>query len=185
MLGVGDSLPEFSITGVKPKFNAHEEKGVSAFETITNKSFSGKWKVFYFYPKDFTFVCPTEIVEFAKLNKDFEDRDCVVLGGSTDNEFCKLAWRREHKDLSGLSQWSFADNGGAFAAALGILDKAAKVPLRATFIVDPHNVIQHVSVNSLAVGRNPKETLRILDALQTDDLCPCNRPVGGDVIKAA
>lgn len=185
MLGVGDSLPEFSITGVKPKFNAHEEKGVSAFETLTNKSFPGKWKVFYFYPKDFTFVCPTEIVEFAKLNKDFEDRDCIVLGGSTDNEFCKLAWRREHKDLNGLNQWGFADNGGTFAAALGILDKAANVPLRATFIVDPHNVIQHVSVNSLAVGRNPKETLRILDALQTDDLCPCNRPVGGDVIKAA
>ena len=185
MLGVGESLPEFSIVGVKPKFNAHEEKGVSAFETITNNSFPGKWKVFYFYPKDFTFVCPTEIVEFAKISKDFEDRDCVVLGGGADNEFCKLAWRREHKDLSGLNQWSFADNGGVFASALGILDRKAKVPLRATFIVDPHNVIQHVSVNSLSVGRNPKETLRILDALQTDDLCPCNRPVGGDVIKAA
>lgn len=185
MLGVGDTLPEFSIVGVKPKFNSHEEKGASAFETITNKSFSGKWKVFYFYPKDFTFVCPTEIVEFAKINKDFEDRDCVVLGGSTDNEFCKLAWRREHKDLNGLNQWAFADNGGAFASALGVLDRKANVPLRATFIVDPHNVIQHVSVNSLSVGRNPKETLRILDALQTDDLCPCNRPVGGDVIKAA
>lgn len=185
MLGVGESLPEFSIVGVKPKFNAHEEKGVSAFEPVTNKSFPGKWKVFYFYPKDFTFVCPTEIVEFAKINKDFEDRDCVVLGGSTDNEFCKLAWRREHKDLTGLNQWSFADNGGVFAAALGILDQKAKVPLRATFVVDPHNVIQHVSVNSLSVGRNPKETLRILDALQTDDLCPCNRPVGGEVIKAA
>ncbi len=185
MLGVGESLPEFSIVGVKPKFNTHEEKGVSAFEAITNKSFPGKWKVFYFYPKDFTFVCPTEIVEFAKINKDFEDRDCVVLGGSTDNEFCKLAWRREHKDLSGLNQWSFADNGGLFSAALGVLDPKAKVPLRATFIVDPDNVIQHVSVNSLSVGRNPKETLRILDALQTDDLCPCNRPVGGEVIKAA
>jgi alkyl hydroperoxide reductase subunit AhpC len=185
MLGVGESLPEFSIVGVKPKFNAHEEKGGSAFEPVTNKSFPGKWKVFYFYPKDFTFVCPTEIVEFAKINKDFEDRDCVVLGGSTDNEFCKLAWRREHKDLTGLNQWSFADNGGVFAAALGILDQKAKVPLRATFVVDPHNVIQHVSVNSLSVGRNPKETLRILDALQTDDLCPCNRPVGGEVIKAA
>jgi alkyl hydroperoxide reductase subunit AhpC len=99
MLGIGDLVPEFEIVGVKPKFMKHEENGQSAFETITQESFPDKWKVFYFYPKDFTFVCPTEIVEYAKLNKDFEDRDCVLLGGSTDNEFCKLAWRREHNDV--------------------------------------------------------------------------------------
>ena len=81
MLGIGDKLPNFSITGVKPKFNTHEENGESAFETITQDSFDGKWKVFFFYPKDFTFVCPTEIVEFAKLNDEFADRDCIVLGG--------------------------------------------------------------------------------------------------------
>lgn len=181
MLGIGDKMPEFEVVGVKPGFNAHEENGVSAFETITEDSFSGKWKVIYFYPKDFTFVCPTEIVEFAKLNQEFADRDCVVMGGSTDNEFCKLAWRRDHKDLSKLDQWSFADTNGSLVDGLGIRDLSG-VALRATFIVDPHNVIQHVSVNSLNVGRNPKETLRILDALQTDDLCPCNRPVGGDVL---
>lgn len=185
MIGVGDRFPEFSVTGVKPQFMSHEEKGASAFETITEKSFPGKWKLVYFYPKDFTFVCPTEIVEFAKLNKDFSDRDCVVMGGSTDNEFCKLAWRRDHKDLHMLNQWSFADNGGALASALGIFDRNANVPLRATFIVDPHGVVQHVSVNSLFVGRNPKEALRILDALQTEELCACNRPVGGDILSAA
>lgn len=181
MLGIGDKMPQFEVTGVKPGFNSHEEKGVSAFEKITQDSFKDKWKVFYFYPKDFTFVCPTEIVEFAKLNQDFADRDCIVLGGSTDNEFCKLAWRREHKDLNKLNQWSFADTNGSLTDGLGVREKSG-VALRATFIVDPHNVIQHVSVNSLNVGRNPKETLRILDALQTDDLCPCNRPVGGDVL---
>lgn len=185
MIGVGERFPEFSVTGVKPKFMSHEEKGASAFETLTEKSFPGKWKLVYFYPKDFTFVCPTEIVEFARLNKDFADRDCIVMGGSTDNEFCKLAWRRDHKDLHNLDQWSFADNGGALASALGILDVKANVPLRATYIVDPHGVVQHVAVNSLPVGRNPKESLRILDALQTDELCACNRPVGGDVLNAA
>ena len=82
MLGIGEKLPEFSVTGVKPGFNSHEENGESAFETITQTSFPGKWKVIFFYPKDFTFVCPTEIAEFARLSSDFEDRDAVVLGGS-------------------------------------------------------------------------------------------------------
>jgi len=182
MLGIGDSLPEFQITGVKPKFMAHEENGVSAFEELTEKSFDGKWKVFFFYPKDFTFVCPTEIAEFAKLKPEFEDRDCVVLGGSTDNEFCKLAWRREHKDLHGLDLWMFADTNGSLVDGFGVRDAQAGVAYRATFIVDPHNVIQHVSVNALNVGRSPKETLRILDGLQTDELCACNRPVGGETI---
>lgn len=182
MLGIGDKLPEFKITGVKPKFMKHEENGDSAFETITQDSFEGKWKVIYFYPKDFTFVCPTEIVEFAKLNEEFDDRDCVVLGGSTDNEFSKLAWRREHKDLAELNQWSFADTTGSLVDGLGVRDREEGVALRATFIVDPHNVIQHVTVNGLNVGRNPKETLRVLDALQSDELCPCNRPLGGDTI---
>ncbi len=181
MLGIGDHLPEFTITGVKPKFMAHEENGVSAFEPLTEKSFDGKWKVFFFYPKDFTFVCPTEIAEFAKLNTEFADRDCVVLGGSTDNEFCKLAWRRDHKDLHNLDMWMFADTNGSLVDGLGIREQSG-VAYRATYVVDPHGVIQHVSVNALNVGRNPKEVLRIVDALQTDELCPCNRPVGGETI---
>lgn len=181
MLGIGDQFPEFEITGVKPKFMRHEENGESAFETLTEDSFEGKWKVFFFYPKDFTFVCPTEIVEFAKLDGEFADRDAVVLGGSTDNEFCKLAWRREHPDLNTLNQWSFADTRGDLVDQLGIREDSG-VAYRATYIVDPHGVIQHVSVNGLNVGRNPKETLRILDALQSDELCPCNRPVGGETI---
>lgn len=185
MLGVGDQIPEFTVMGVKPKFNIHEEDGNSAFEEITEKSFDGKWKVFYFYPKDFTFVCPTEIVEFAKLNDEFMDRDCVVLGGSSDNEFCKLAWRREHPDLSKLDQWAFSDTTGSLIDGLGIREPNEGVALRATYIVDPHGTIQHVSVNNLNVGRNPKEVLRILDALQSDELCPCNRPVGGDSINAS
>ncbi len=184
MLGIGSQLPAFEVTGVKPGFMSHEENGESAFETLTEKSFEGKWKVIFFYPKDFTFVCPTEIVAFAQLNEEFADRDAVVMGGSTDNEFCKLAWRREHSELAKLNQWSFADTNGSMVDALGIREQSG-VAYRATFIVDPHNVIQHVSVNGLNVGRNPKEVLRILDALQSDELCACNRPVGGDTINAS
>jgi peroxiredoxin (alkyl hydroperoxide reductase subunit C) len=185
MLGVGKTLPEFKLVGVKPGFMRHEENGASAFEPITNESFAGKWKVIFFYPKDFTFVCPTEIAEFARLSGQFEERDAVVLGGSLDNEFSKLAWRREHPDLHNLPIWNFADPAGRFSEALGVLDDEAGVALRATFVVDPDNVVQHVYVTNLNVGRNPQDTLRVLDALQTDELCPCNRAVGGDTLKAA
>ena len=179
MKTIGDKLDAFEIIGVKPGFNLPEENGVSAFEPITEKSFAGKWKVIYFWPKDFTFVCPTEIVGFDKLASQFAERDAILMGGSTDNEFCKLGWRRDHKDLNKLGHYSFADVKGSLVDMLGVRDKAEGVALRATFIVDPDNVIQHVSVNNLNVGRSPEEVLRILDGLQTDELCPCNRNVGG------
>jgi lipoyl-dependent peroxiredoxin subunit C len=185
MKTVGQKLEAFRVTGVKPGFNQHEESGVSAFEDITEKSFAGKWKVIYFYPKDFTFVCPTEIVGFAKLAPEFEERDAVLLAGSADNEFVKLAWRREHKDLERLNHWMFADVTGSLIDMLGVRDPNAGVPLRATFIVDPDNVIQHVSVNNLDVGRSPDEVLRVLDGLQTGELCPCNRSVGSATLNAS
>ncbi len=179
---VGDTLDAFEVVAAKPGFNEPEENGESAFETITEKSFPGKWKIIYFYPKDFTFVCPTEIVAFDKLAEDFKDRDAVLMGGSTDNEFCKLAWRRAHPDLDKLNHYSFADPSGSLLDMLGVRDQNEGVALRATFIVDPHNVIQHVSVNNVDIGRNVDEVLRILDALQTDELCACNRPVGGETL---
>lgn len=182
MLTVGQKIPDFSVMAVKPGFNHVEENEQSAFETITDRSFPGKWKVLFFYPKDFTFVCPTEIVTFAKLASEFADRDTVILGGSLDNEFVKLAWRREHSELHSLNQYSFADTRGQLTDGFGIRDQNSGAPLRATFIIDPDNTIQHVSVNGLLVGRNPQEILRILDGLQTDELCPCNRPIGGETL---
>jgi alkyl hydroperoxide reductase subunit AhpC len=181
MKTIGDKITSFAVTGVKP--GALTPDG--AFETITDKSFEGKWKVIVYYPKDFTFVCPTEIVAYDKLNTDFTDRDAVLLIGSTDNEFCKLAWRNAHEDLKKTSSWSFADVARdelSLAGQLGIFYGPAGAALRATFIVDPDNVIQHVTVNNLDVGRNPDETLRILDALQTGELCPCSRPIGGETL---
>lgn len=182
MKTVGDKLEAFSVIGVKPGFNEHKENGVSAIEPITEKSFPGKWKILYFYPKDFSPLCPTEIVEYNKLVKDFEDRDAVLLGGSSDNEYAKLAWRRTHKDLDRLGHWQFADVTGSLIDQLGVRDRKAGVALRATFIIDPDNVIRHVNVNALQIGRNSGEALRVLDALQTGAPCACNRPVGGPTL---
>jgi peroxiredoxin (alkyl hydroperoxide reductase subunit C) len=183
MKTVGDKLEKFAVTGVNP--------GKDDFFTITENSFEGKWKIIVFYPKDFTFVCPTEIVAYDKLFNDFADRDAVLLTGSTDNEFCKLAWQQSHPDLKNIKHIQFADtqrwNENAYEILslieqLGVFYAPAGAALRATFIVDPDNVIQHVTVNNLDVGRSPEETLRILDALQTGELCPCSRPIGGDTL---
>ncbi|HET6492905.1 MAG TPA: peroxiredoxin [Burkholderiales bacterium] len=156
-----------------------------AFDRITSESNAGKWKIVFFWPKDFTFVCPTEIAAFGKLNADFNDRDAVVYGVSTDTEYVHLAWRRSHPDLKALPFPMLADIKRELSTALGILDKKEGVALRATFIIDPENVIRFVSVNDLNVGRNPEEVLRVLDALQTDELCPCNWQKGEAFLKAA
>lgn len=177
MKTVGDKIEKFAVTGVNP--------GKDDFFTITDESFAGKWKVIVFYPKDFTFVCPTEIVAYDKLNGDFSDRDAVLLTGSTDNEFCKLAWQKAHPDLAKITHVQFADTQRgelSLAEQLGVFFAPAGAALRATFIVDPQNVIQHVTVNNLDVGRSPEETLRVLDALQTGELCACNRTVGGETL---
>lgn len=182
MINIGQSLPDFKLTVVKPGFNHPSENKTSAFETWTPDSFSGKWKVIYFYPKDFTFVCPTEIIAFAEINDAFNAANAVVLGGSTDNEFCKLAWRREHPGLNQLNHYSFADPCGDFTKSLGLLSSAG-VALRATLIVDPDNQIRHISVNELDVGRNPQETLRTLQALQSGGLTACNWMPGESLIE--
>jgi alkyl hydroperoxide reductase subunit AhpC len=177
MKTVGDKIEKFAVTGVNP--------GKDDFFTITEESFAGKWKVIVYYPKDFTFVCPTEIVAYDKLNQDFADRDAVLLTGSTDNEFCKLAWQAAHEDLNKIKHIQFADTQRgelSLIEQLGVFYAPAGAALRATFVVDPDNVIQHVTVNNLNVGRSPEETLRILDALQTGELCACNRTVGGETL---
>lgn len=180
MLTIGDVIPQFSLQAVKEgKF---PESPSDAFFQIDNKTYKDKWVVLFFWPKDFTFVCPTEIKAFADLNEDFQDRDAQLIGASTDSEFVHLAWKRDSTDLSSLPIPMLSDVGGRFSEALGILNKDALVANRATFIIDPQGIIRHVSVNDLSVGRNPQETLRILDALQTDELCPCNLKKGDDVI---
>ncbi|MDT8410214.1 MAG: peroxiredoxin [Wenzhouxiangellaceae bacterium] len=179
MLTIGDKFPNFDLqatvdTDIK-----------SAFTRINSNSYADKWLLVFFYPKDFTFVCPTEIKAFSDLSDEFADRDCQVLAASTDSEFVHMAWRQHHDDLRDLKIPMLADIKRDLSGALGILDAEEGVANRATFLVDPQGIIRHVSVTDMSVGRNPKETLRILDALQTDELCPCNWEPGQDTLQAA
>lgn len=178
MLGVGKSFPKFKMkatVSTDPK---------AAFAEIDNETYKGKWQIYFFYPKDFTFVCPTEIKGFAEMNGQFKDRDAQLITASVDSEFVHLAWRTHHEDLKNLPFPMLADVKRELTSALGILDEAEGVPQRATYIVDPQGIIRFVYVTDLSVGRNPKEVLRILDALQTDELCPCNWEKGQATLNA-
>ncbi len=179
MLTVGKTFPAFNLKA------AVTSDLQTAFTEINDKSYKGKWLVVFFWPKDFTFVCPTEIAEFGKLNKDFADRDAQVLGVSTDSEFVHLAWRQHKEELNGLPFPMVSDIKRELSSALGILDPEEGVAQRATFVVDPEGIIRFTMVTDLNVGRNVKEVLRVLDALQTDELCPCNWQKGQDTLQVA
>ncbi|HLU61439.1 MAG TPA: peroxiredoxin [Gammaproteobacteria bacterium] len=180
MLTVGDKFPEF-----KMKAAVSNVADDNAFIDVTHESYPGKWKVIFFYPKDFTFVCPTEIAAFGKLNSEFQDRDAQVLGGSVDNEYVHIAWRQQKEELRDLPFPLFSDLNRKLSTALGILDEEEGVAKRATFIVDPDNIIRFAMVTDMNVGRNVDEVLRVLDALQTDELCPCNWKQGEKTLSAA
>ena len=168
MISVGQKFPAFSLTAT---VSLDKDK---QFKTITDQDYSGKWKVVFFWPKDFTFVCPTEIAEFGRKNREFQDRDTQVLGASIDSEWVHLAWRKDHPDLRSLPFPMMSDIKRELSEMLGILDPRAGVSQRATYIVDPEGVVRFVMITDLSVGRNVDEVLRVLDALQTDELCPCN-----------
>ena len=173
---VGMKFPEF-----KKKAVVSLEKD-KEFRTISNEDYKGKWVVMFWWPKDFTFVCPTEIAEFNKNYANFADRDAVLLGASTDSEYVHLAWRKDHNDLRELRFPMIADTSKSLAESLGILNEGEKVAYRATFIIDPEGIVRWINVNDLNVGRNVAEVLRVLDALQTDELCPCNWTKGEETL---
>jgi peroxiredoxin (alkyl hydroperoxide reductase subunit C) len=177
MLGVGQKFPQFHL---KASCSADLKDG---FPEISLDSYQGKWKVVFFWPKDFTFVCPTEITSFGDLAKEFEARNAQVLGASVDSEFVHLAWRQNHPDLKTLPIPMLSDIKRELSSALGIIDAAAGVSQRAVYLVDPENVIRFVMVTDLGVGRNSEEVLRVLDALQTGGLTPCNWRKGQATIK--
>ena len=179
MLTVGDRLPAVRLHAVTSTQKSRE------FELVSNDSFPGQWLVLFFWPMDFTFVCPTEIAAFGRRDADFKERETQVLGASTDTHFVHLAWRQHHPDLAHLPYPMLADTKRELSTALGVLHRTEGVPLRATFIVDPQGVIRHVSVNDLSVGRNVDEVLRVLDALQTEELCPCNWKKGEPTLVVA
>jgi peroxiredoxin (alkyl hydroperoxide reductase subunit C) len=167
MLTVGDKFPDFSLTALVSLDKGRE------FDEITLSSCRGKWLLFFFWPMDFTFICPTELAEFGRRIKDFDDRDVRLLGASIDTHYVHLAWRQNNDHLKALPFPMLSDTKRELSTALGILHTSG-VALRATFAVDPEGVIRWASANDLSVGRSTAEVLRIIDALQTGDLCPCN-----------
>ena len=168
MKTIGEKFPAFTKEAVVSLEPGKE------FKTLTNADINGKWTVFFWWPLDFTFVCPTEIVSFNEHFAEFAKRDANVVGASIDSQFVHLAWRNNHPGLKGLKFPMLADTSKSLSEELGILEPVNKIAYRATFIIDPEGTIQHVSVNGLNVGRNVKEVIRILDALQTGGLTPCD-----------
>ncbi|TAK68569.1 MAG: peroxiredoxin [Actinomycetota bacterium] len=185
LLTIGDAFPEFSLEAVIPgDLSAVDaKKPEDYFTTVTSDDAPGKWKVVFFWPKDFTFVCPTEIAAFGRLNGEFADRDAVVYGASVDTAFVHFAWRTSHDDLKTLPFPMLSDVKRELTSALGVLN-ADGVADRATFLVDPDGIVQFVMVTAGSVGRNVDEVLRVLDALQTDELCACNWKKGQSTIDA-
>jgi alkyl hydroperoxide reductase subunit AhpC len=179
MLTVGDHFPAFALQAVVGLDPGKE------FEEITEQAYPGRWKVVFLWPMDFTFICPTEIAEFGRRAGDFAARDAQLLGASTDTQYVHLAWRRSHPDLRDLPYPMLADTKRALSGALGVLDRHDGVPLRATFIVDPQGVIRFASANDPSVGRSVDEVLRVLDALQSGALTPCNWRKGEPTLQAA
>lgn len=178
LLSIGSEFPQFKKQAV-----VSLEKGKEFAKLVNDfKNEDNRWTVMFWWPKDFTFVCPTEIAEFNKAFDEFRDRDTTLIGASTDSEFVHLAWRHDHEDLRGLQFPMLADTSKSLAEELGILEANERVAYRATFIIDPDNVIRFVSVNDLNVGRNVEEVIRVLDGLQTDELCPCNWKKGEDTL---
>jgi peroxiredoxin (alkyl hydroperoxide reductase subunit C) len=179
MLTVGDRFPSYRLqacVGLEPG---------AEFAEITPESHEGLWRVVFLWPMDFTFVCPTEIAEFGQRHAQFSERSTQVLGVSTDTHFVHLAWRRDHPALRDLPFPMLADTRRELSTSLGVLHPEEGVALRATFVVDPEGVIRHVSVNDLSVGRNVDEVLRVLDALQTGELTPCNWKPGQETLQPA
>ena len=168
MLTVGDKFPEFEKKAVVSLEQGKE------FKTVSKGDFKGKWTVFFWWPMDFTFICPTEITGFNDHFEAFEKRNANLFGASIDSEYVHLAWRNADEGLKKLKFPMIADTSKSLSEDLGILEKENKVAYRSTYIIDPEGVIQHVSVNGLDVGRNVKEILRLLDACQTGELTPCN-----------
>ena len=182
-ISVGDQFPAFNLKAVVGR--PFDEITIdNVFVDMDESIYKGpnKWLTIFFYPKDFTFVCPTEIAAFASLNEEFSDRDTVLLTASTDSEFTHWAWRKHQEELRDLSIPMLSDIKRELTESLGILDKAEGVAQRATYIVDPSGIVRFSMTTDLNVGRNPKEVLRVLDALQTDELCPCNWNKGEEVI---
>lgn len=163
---VGLPVPDFSAKA----YLASEDE----FKQVSLSDFSGRWLCLFFYPMDFSFVCPTELTAFAESAKGFEERNCDVVGCSGDTHLVHKAWCDNTRELAGLNFPLLADVTKRIGLSFGVLSTEQGIFLRGTFLIDPHGVLRWMCVNDLYVGRSVDEVLRNLDALQTNELCPCN-----------
>ncbi len=175
---VGHLAPDFSAQA----YDRTKDNTDHQFTQVNLSDYAGKWVCLYFYPLDFTFVCPTEIVAFNKAVGDFADRNCVVLTASTDSVFSHKGWCDSHADLKSMKHLMLADTNHALSAAYGVLDETKGIAYRGVFLIDPAGMTRWLAIHDLGVGRNVEEVIRVLDALQTDKLCPCNWKKGDSTI---
>jgi peroxiredoxin (alkyl hydroperoxide reductase subunit C) len=168
LLGLGAPFPEFSMQAC-----VSVEPGAE-FRTIDSHDLDGTWSAIFFWPLDFTYVCPTELIEFNRALREFRALAARVYGVSGDSHESHLAWRLENPALRSIEFPMLSDADKSVAAELGILDPVANVPLRATYLLDQERKIRWLCVNDLSVGRSTGEVLRVLAALQGGQLCPAN-----------
>jgi peroxiredoxin (alkyl hydroperoxide reductase subunit C) len=169
-LRVGLPAPDFTATAVVDQ----------EFDTVKLSNYRGKYVVLFFYPLDFTFVCPTEITAFSDRYKEFESLNTEILGVSVDSEFSHLAWIQSDRKSGGVGDLNYplvSDIKKEISAAYNVLDPEAGIALRGLFLIDKEGIIQHATINNLAFGRNVDETLRTLQAIQyvqahPDEVCP-------------
>tara|TARA_Y100001970_G_C14097919_1_gene783762 strand:- start:454 stop:1059 length:606 start_codon:yes stop_codon:yes gene_type:complete len=171
-LKVGQEAPDFTATAVIDQ----------EFKEISLSQYRGKYVVLFFYPLDFTFVCPTEITAFSDKYSEFSSKNTEVLGVSVDSQFSHLAWIQTPRNQGGIGDINYplvADLKKEISIAYNVIDDNEGVALRGLFIIDPDGIIMHATINNLPVGRNVDETLRVLQAFQyvqsnPDEVCPAN-----------
>lgn len=161
MIFIGKKAPEFTLEAYQA------EQG---FKKISSADFYGKWIILFFYPRDFTFICPTELREFAKHEIDFKKENAVILAASTDSAHAHKAWFE--KDLPEVKYPVLADTAHTLSRDYGVLVEETGEALRGTFIINPEGILKYIAVSDLSVGRSVTETLRVLKALKTGKLCP-------------
>jgi alkyl hydroperoxide reductase subunit AhpC len=172
-----------------PDFKAMALTGTD-FKEVSLDDYKGKWKILFFYPLDFTFVCPTEIVAYSEAAEKFRATGAELIACSIDSHFSHLAWTKQPRNEGGIGEVNFpilADTTKKIATDYEVLIEAEGVALRGLFIIDDNNTIQHATINNLSVGRNPEETLRLLKAYQYTskhgEVCPAGWTEGADTMK--
>lgn len=175
---VGSPAPKFKAQAYDRTKDGSDEQ----FREVSLEDYKGRWLYLYFYPMDFTFVCPTEIKAFDDALGEFQDRECEILTCSTDSHFVHKGWCDSKEELSGLKHPMLADITKRIAMDYGVLVPDKGIALRGSYLIDPNGVVRWMNVNDLSVGRNVEEVIRVLDALQTDELCPCNWKKGQETL---